>query len=452
MEKIGLFKAISLTSEYQKMLPRDRIQLRKKRLFDLVTYARENSPLYAGHYEDLIQNFTLRDLMPTTREMFYKNYDAWSTDREVTLSGLLEYLSDEQNNDCFLGKYYVSANNGSDSERLITLMDKNCARLMSVGYMFNCFARREHFWSFMVHGQRAANLYTTQKGFFNCAFVKMRMKYLPFRKRKSILLSSQNSTSSLVNSLNEFRPSMLAGYPSVLTRMADEKKAGRLKISPSFIMADGEPLEEATRKKLEETFGCDVTSSYDAALTGCMAYECREHHLHINDDWIIIEPVDRNGNPVAPGKTSDKILVTNLANYAQPVIRCELLDRIILHEEECLCGNPAPWIEVLGRTLDQLKFMEGGEEIVIPIAELDAVLRNEDYIKRYQILVYPNNLLELRLSGNKGVDRTMAFLKAEKVLRSYLKSIGIIAPMITLNKDAPKPDPLSGKYQTIITM
>jgi phenylacetate-coenzyme A ligase PaaK-like adenylate-forming protein len=37
----------------------------------------------------------------------------------------------------------------------------------------------------------------------------------------------------------------------------------------------------------------------------------RQRHFHINDDWVIVEPVDSENNPV-PAGVRHKILLTNL--------------------------------------------------------------------------------------------------------------------------------------------
>ena len=462
MEKIGLKKAIQLNKEYTKMLPKDRVQLRKKRLYDLVTYAKSYSPLYNRLYEDLPVNFTIRDLPTVSRETLVLGYDDWSADRNVTLKGITEYLSEiSQVNDGsgisagihkrkYLNKYYVVSSSGTDSEPLINLYDDNCCRIMSVNHFYRSFARREHLWGFLKHGRRLASIYSTNGAFFFNVFASFRRYYLPLGRKRSIILSSQGATSRLVDKLNSFNPAVISGFPSVLLRMADERIAGRLKCNPICIVAEGEFLEEEARKKIETAFHCDVTSSYSTAETGVIAYECREHHLHINDDHVILEPVDASGRPVPSGTESDKVLITNLLSYPTPIIRYELGDKVVLHEEDCLCGNPSPWIEMAGRSLDRIRFVDGTKEIIVPVADLDAVLKGEPSIKRYQIIVYAGNRISLRLTGAKGTDRTMAFFKAEKLLRAYMKSIGIPAPMITLEKEDPGPDPVSGKYKRII--
>ena len=460
MEKIGLIEAIDQQSEYKKMLPKDRVQLRKKRLYELVTYAAANSPLYKDIYEDLPTNFTIQNLPTVTKDVLIARFDDWSTDRSVDKGGIQAYLDElgKAYESCdkkgmerkYLDKYHVVSSSGTDSEPLINLYDDNCCRIMSVNHLYRAFSRREHLWGFLTHGRRLASIYSTSGSYFFNVFAHFRRRYLPFNKKRSIILQSQSATSRLVETLNNFKPSVISGFPSVLTRMADERAAGRLKVDPVCIIAEGEVLEDDVRKKIADAFHCDVTSSYSTAETGVIAYECREHHLHINDDWLILEPVDVNGRPVHAGIESDKVLITNLLSYPQPIIRYELGDKVILHEEGCLCGNPSPWIEMAGRSLDQIRFVEGMKEVVVPVADFEAVLRDEPSIKRYQIIVYAGNRIALRLSGARGTDKTMAFFKAEKLLRAYMKSIGIMSPMITLDKEDPGPDPKSGKYKRII--
>lgn len=68
--------------------------------------------------------------------------------------------------------------------------------------------------------------------------------------------------------------------------------------------------------------------------------------LYINDDWIIVEPVDENKNSVADkNKFSHGILITDLSNFVQPIIRYYVEDSVKIHDE-CDCGNNFPWLEI----------------------------------------------------------------------------------------------------------
>ena len=63
-----------------------------------------------------------------------------------------------------------------------------------------------------------------------------------------------------------------------------------------------------------------------------MTYECRHRRLHVNADWYLVEPVDRRGTPVPPGRPSHTTLITNLANTVLPIIRYDIGDsRVSTH-------------------------------------------------------------------------------------------------------------------------
>ena len=85
-------------------------------------------------------------------------------------------------------------------------------------------------------------------------------------------------------------------------------------------MTGGEFLSDELRERLTDTFHCYVQTSYACAECGTVACECTLRHLHINDDWLIVEPVDAQGNPVPNGKPANKFLLTNHYNFTQPLI------------------------------------------------------------------------------------------------------------------------------------
>lgn len=85
-------------------------------------------------------------------------------------------------------------------------------------------------------------------------------------------------------------------------------------------MTGGEFLSDELRERLTDTFHCYFQTSYACVEGGTVACKCTLRHLHINDDWLILEPVDAQGNPVPDGKLADKFLLTNHYNFTQPLI------------------------------------------------------------------------------------------------------------------------------------
>src|SRR5688572_20945102 len=114
---------------------------------------------------------------------------------------------------------------------------------------------------------------------------------------------------------------------------------------------------------------------------------CRQGRLHVNSDWFIVEPVDTSGGPVPAGRRSDAVLVTNLANHVQPVIRYQLGDSVVLDAEPCPCASALPTIRVEGRTDEILRVPRtGGVEVVLLPMAVATVVEETPGVRRYQVL------------------------------------------------------------------
>ena len=80
-------------------------------------------------------------------------------------------------------------------------------------------------------------------------------------------------------------------------------------------------------------------------------------NLHAMSDLCILVIVDRDNNPVAPGQYGEKILLTNLLNYTQPIIRYEIEDVSGYANQSCRCGLSFPTLlPIQGRTTDFMYF------------------------------------------------------------------------------------------------
>ena len=60
--------------------------------------------------------------------------------------------------------------------------------------------------------------------------------------------------------------------------------------------------------------------------------------MHVADDLVILEPADADGNVVPYGQPAERMLLTNLFNLAQPLIRYDLVDAVTMTDEPCPCG------------------------------------------------------------------------------------------------------------------
>jgi phenylacetate-CoA ligase len=164
----------------------------------------------------------------------------------------------------------------------------------------------------------------------------------------------------LVQALNAAPPLLLHSYATVLELLAHEQLAGRLRIAPEIVTAGSEPLTAHARQTVQAAFPTTrVLETWAATEHVALAVSCHHGHLHQNADAAIIEPVDAEDRAVPAGVWSERVLVTNLLNVTQPLLRYRLDDRVRVLDDACICGSPLPRVEVEGRTDDTIHLDDG---------------------------------------------------------------------------------------------
>lgn len=446
-----MLAALRSCLKYRKLSNAEREELQLERLKTMVHFARMNSPYYAALYQSVGEKFSLSDLPTVNKTELMKNWNDWVTDRNVSLAEIQSFMKNIDNiGRKWNGKYLVYTTSGSTGNPLVSLCDVSTNNVTGAISALRSYARSEDMKAFIMRGGKSVGIYADSGFYLGNSSIRSRLLKMPWKKRQIGIVSALAPTKQIVEELNSYQPAMLGGYPSNLELLIDEQKSGRLHISPVIIMTGGEYLSEQLRLQLKDTFGCYVQTSYACTEGGTIACECREQHLHINDDWVIIEPVDKNNQPVTDGVQSDKLLLTNLFNFSQPFIRYEVTDRIVLHNEPCACGNISPWIEIEGRNDDVLTFTENGKIVRIPPLAVYATLKEVHCLRRFQLIVHSENHLELRLDVNADVSKENAFIQADSALRAFFSQYDISNIDIKPSLDSPQRHPNSGKFKHII--
>ena len=415
-------------------------KLQNKRLKKLVKYAKNNSPYFKDLYATIGEDFSLEDLPTTNKIEMMKNFDNWITDSNVSMQKIEEFTRNIDNVGRMInGKYLIFKTSGSTGNPATVLYDKQNIDVASAVAAFRTFARKKDFRAFMKNGRRTAGVFANYGFYLACGMSRYLQLKMP-RKKNKITVDVNASEEQIIKELNGFNPSMLSGYPSNLALLDNFEE---LTIKPDIVITGGELLTDEIRKKLTEKFNCYVQTHYSCTEAGEVACECSEKHLHINEDWVIVEPVDKNNNPVEYGVLSDKVLITNLSNYIQPFIRYEVTDRVIVHNEKCKCGKSSCWLEIEGRTDDILEFENG--TLIAPMS-FYKILEEVKEITRFQLVQKSYQKLELRIVADK---KNVAFDKARKELQKFLNSKEITNVEIILSDVIPQANKTSGKYNHI---
>ncbi|HVO87687.1 MAG TPA: phenylacetate--CoA ligase family protein [Casimicrobiaceae bacterium] len=423
------------------------------RFQDLVAFAREQSPFYRDLYRELSSTIDGPAGLPAVdKHMLMPRFEEWVTDRSIRRADVDAFLADRSHvGERFLGRYAVWKSSGTTGEPGIYIQDEPAlavydaliaVQLASVALAARCVQ------GWMLGGGRAALIAATGDHFASIASWERACRAAPGVAARGF--SIMQPLGELVAELNAFAPAFVASYPTMLALLAHERTAGRLRIDPAIVWAGGEFLGPATHERLERAFDCPVVNEYGASEMMSIGVGCRARWLHVNADWVILEPVDAHQRPVPAGTTSHSVLITNLANRVQPIVRYDLGDAVLMKATPCECGNPLPAMRVQGRC-DEVVTLAGrdGRAVhLIPLA-LTTVIEDAIDLHRFQIVRQASDRLALRFDADDAARKRVAFESAREALQDYLGAQGVLHARISLDERAPVVD-RSGKLRSVV--
>ena len=433
-------------------------EIRKRqseRLGDLVRFARRRSPFYRRLYESLPDDISdIGSLPPVSKTDLMASFDDWVTDREVTLDSVSLFVNDKGRiGDLFEDRYTVWKSSGTSGYPGIFLHD-----LRATAIYDQLFAQRA--WTAFpfritpAHwGQvwRMACVTACEDHFAAISSWRRLQARQPFLQHLMRDFSVLLPVDQLVSELNKWHPLQLVAYPSVLTLLAQEQAAGRLNLSPAVIFAGGETMNGAQQDLIESAFGCAVRCVYACSECDYIAFQCAHRNFHVNADWVILEPVDVDGQPVERGAPSHAALITNLANSIQPIIRYELGDSITVLAEACPCGNPLPAIRIEGRREEILHFLkrDNRDVMILPMA-ITTVLDLIQGLRRFQVIREDGNSIRIACEIAEAADETAVSQEIKSAVTRFLSTNGLDGIRISVDATPPVPDPVSGKFHQVV--
>lgn len=169
----------------------------------------------------------------------------------------------------------------------------------------------------------------------------------------------------IVDGLNNARPAVqaLQGWPSLIRELAVEAIQGRLTIEPTWVSIAGEICTPPVRAAVRSAWGIEA-SEFWGCSEGTYAFPCGVGEgMHVADDLVILEPADADGNVVPYGQPADRMLLTNLYNLAQPLIRYDLVDAVTISDDPCPCGCAHRRITSVNGRINGAFEYEGGARV-----------------------------------------------------------------------------------------
>lgn len=302
-----------------------------ERLQALLACAQQGSPFHArrlgGIEPSRFQLAGLATLPTMTKAQMMDHFDDMVTDRRLSLRAVEDHLATQQEPRLLHDNYICLASGGSSGRRgvFVQTVEEYCD--------FGCTIMRRSIAALQASGgpppgglligmvAAASPIHST--GFAAATASGQLARF--------VTAPATLPLAELVARLNRLRPPALIGYPSKLAQLAREQLAGRLRIAPRMVQAASELLASEDRETITAGFGVPVVNLF-ASTEGLVGHsQPGGEVLTFASDTCIFEPVDDDNRPVEDGEISAKVLVTNLHNFTQPLIRYELEDRFVRH-------------------------------------------------------------------------------------------------------------------------
>jgi phenylacetate-CoA ligase len=300
----------------------------RDRLRALLARAIAGSPFHAGRLRGVDPDrFELADLarLPVmTKTDMMENFDTATTDRRLTRDLVERHLARSVTGPSqLLGDYVVLVSGGSSGQRglFVQTVDEYAEFAASVTRraMAATVAAGGPPPEGLVIGMVGAGSPVHSSGLASVTAIRP-----PVR-----LVSAPASLpiAEIVRRLNAAQPPNLLAYAAKLAELAREQRDGRLKLKLSSVTSMSEAISPAERSAVEEAFGVPVIDMF-VSTEGLVGHsDPGGTVLTFAGDTCLAECTDDEGRPVPDGVASSKVLVTNLHNLTQPIIRYELTDR-----------------------------------------------------------------------------------------------------------------------------
>ncbi len=146
-----------------------------------------------------------------------------------------------------------------------------------------------------------------------------------------------------------------------------------------IVTCTSEQLTPDLRAAIRTGFGVPVIDSF-ASTEGLLGQTLPDEEVHtFADDGCVVELVDQHNRPVPPGTPSAKVLITNLTNRLQPLIRYELTDSFV--QQPAVPEHGHLRATVCGRSDDEFAY----RGVLIHPLVIRSVLVRHPEIAEYQV-------------------------------------------------------------------
>jgi len=248
-------------------------------------------------------------------------------------------------------------------------------------------------------------------------------------KLKTKLMHQLNIPSTLINESDleeiadkiiRFRAMSIDGYPSAIYTLAKFFKQKNLRINElKQVFTTAENLEEYQKEIIEDVFAPTGDMYGSGEIMGIAFRPIGDDRYYVFEPHVIVEVLDSGVEGMKD------VLVTDLDNYAMPMIRCKLGDLIddIYIPETDFKYQFSYFKKIIGRSADIITLPNGMRFHPINIFG-GTLFRQFPFISKHRV-VWDGKLLRIIFEVNGGVDDSSLKQKIDELLKRYEVSYSI---------------------------
>lgn len=379
------------------------------KLQETIQYLALNSPFYkelfATHHIDASKISTIDDLqaipVTTKEDLQLRNWDFCCVPRDQVAE-------------------YMSSSGTLGAPVTIALTENDLARL---AYNEYC--------SFISAGGSKADVYQLMLT-LDRQFMAGIAYYQGIRKLGAGLVRVGPGAPFLqFETIKRVQPTVLIGVPSFLVKMieyAEAKKIDLMAMPVSTAICIGESIRDGSGalnklgQRIQDAWPIQLISTYASTEMQTAFTECTAGNGgHLNAELIILELLDDDNQPVAPGEAGE-VTITTLGVEGMPLLRYKTGDICIRMDEPCSCGRHTPRLSaVLGRKKQMIKLK--GTTFYPPALYdvLHEVPEISDYVVELQTNSYGTDEVIVHLHVVEGSE--VVTRRIQELLRSRLRVV-----------------------------
>lgn len=375
----------------------EKLQIDKLKI--LVKHAYEHVPFYRNRFDDcgfnpysLSHKSELNIIPPLTREDLQNNFK----------EGL---RADNYDPD----KCYKSSTGGSTGKPVSFLRDRiGLAKGVAASYA----GWEMSGWSF---GKRTLTIWgnpTTVFKYWNKPSSRVKAFLSNQRRFPAFELKTADAFKELTEFLISFKPKYITGYTRAIYLLAEYLKNQNIALDFDIqgVLTTAETIFDNQRDAIQSSLG-PVYDCYGCGEIHSIAYQCSERENYHIMDWRVLVQYQQ-----IPDVDEENLLITDLDNYAFPLIRYKNGDMALpSNSTTCECGrNTGQLCRIAGRTSDIIQTKSGGY-FVIPSFLGSTFFKGIEGILEYQFVKTLNGIIQMRIRSNELFERAH-----KEKLKNYL--------------------------------